>query len=455
MKIKRVPLGALNKNTKEYVYPKIANKTDEYICPECNRDVIFVNGTKNVSHFRHKMDNDPCNNYSGSCGETLLHMNAKLLIKTLINTHTSLTIQRTCNCCNNTEEYDITYNADIKANVEHRFIHNAEIKIADVAVVAGDNIHCIFEILNTHRTLEKNRPEPWFELNASDVICATDFYEPEQSLTFQCLRNVKCDDCIKKEKTLEYNKLRAIDILYSWLENEISPFSYSNFECDNEFVNHIEINKAVKKDNAYKIVDIVISYECHDRNDEIYLFDKYHIYLTYAPLPNMFLTYDTDYGTGVYNISIDWVLAQCNTPTIISYFKCFDVYSYDVEEPGNPYLYVIKDNYSNNIYTFDEDDKLVDEIWCFLCGEDCELRLMQTNIMHKRICKSCDFRTNKILNYIDINFKEKDEIKLLGCKWDSNVKLWYIEKCNPNYDYVMSIWSSTYKGFGWKTHNRC
>ncbi len=34
-------LGAINKITKEYIYPKIANKDDQYICPECNKDVIL------------------------------------------------------------------------------------------------------------------------------------------------------------------------------------------------------------------------------------------------------------------------------------------------------------------------------------------------------------------------------------------------------------------------------
>ena len=30
-------IGAINKLTGDYVYPKIANKKDEYICPECNK----------------------------------------------------------------------------------------------------------------------------------------------------------------------------------------------------------------------------------------------------------------------------------------------------------------------------------------------------------------------------------------------------------------------------------
>jgi hypothetical protein len=33
-------LGAINKVTSEYVYPKIANKKDEYICPDCNKESL-------------------------------------------------------------------------------------------------------------------------------------------------------------------------------------------------------------------------------------------------------------------------------------------------------------------------------------------------------------------------------------------------------------------------------
>ena len=37
-------MGAINKITGEYVYPKIANKNDKYACQDCGKDVIFVNG---------------------------------------------------------------------------------------------------------------------------------------------------------------------------------------------------------------------------------------------------------------------------------------------------------------------------------------------------------------------------------------------------------------------------
>jgi len=44
-------LGTINKLTDKYVYPKIANKKDEYICPECNKDLILVQGDIRVHHF--------------------------------------------------------------------------------------------------------------------------------------------------------------------------------------------------------------------------------------------------------------------------------------------------------------------------------------------------------------------------------------------------------------------
>ena len=37
-----IPLGAINKKTREYVYPKNANKKDEYCCPECDKDLIYT-----------------------------------------------------------------------------------------------------------------------------------------------------------------------------------------------------------------------------------------------------------------------------------------------------------------------------------------------------------------------------------------------------------------------------
>ena len=73
-------LGAINKITGEYVYPKIANKKDEYVCPECNKELILCQGEVRVPYFRHKVDVNPCHPT-----ESQIHKNAKMLLKTMKN----------------------------------------------------------------------------------------------------------------------------------------------------------------------------------------------------------------------------------------------------------------------------------------------------------------------------------------------------------------------------------
>ena len=92
-------LGAINKLTGEYVYPKIANKKDEYICPECNKDLILCQGEIRVHHFRHKVDSiNPCHHYSNPT-ETQIHKDAKILLKNLFERKIPISFLRNCCCC--------------------------------------------------------------------------------------------------------------------------------------------------------------------------------------------------------------------------------------------------------------------------------------------------------------------------------------------------------------------
>jgi competence CoiA-like predicted nuclease len=64
-------LGAINKITGRYASPRIANKKDQYICPDCNKDLILCQGKIRTPHFRHKIDaNKPCHYYSSNPGES-------------------------------------------------------------------------------------------------------------------------------------------------------------------------------------------------------------------------------------------------------------------------------------------------------------------------------------------------------------------------------------------------
>jgi competence CoiA-like predicted nuclease len=193
-------LGAINKHTGEYIYPKIANKKDEYICPECNKDLILCQGEIRIHHFRHKVDSvNPCHHYSNP-SETQLHKDAKILLKHLLERKNPISFIRNCCCCKKNEEFEIpeiSENSVIK--LEYRFEYNG-IKIADVAYIDDDELLCIFEICNTHKTCSENRPEPWFEIKAETLIkIAND--NSLTSLLIPCIRCEKCEVCIETENT--------------------------------------------------------------------------------------------------------------------------------------------------------------------------------------------------------------------------------------------------------------
>jgi competence CoiA-like predicted nuclease len=191
-------LGAINKQTNEYVYPKIANKKDEYICLECNKDLVLCQGEIRVHHFRHKVDSiNPCHHYSNPT-ETQIHKDAKMLIKTLLERKISISLIRNCCCCKKNETFQIPeIDESSVIKLEYRFEYNG-LKIADVAYIDDNDLLCIFEICNTHKTSSENRPEPWFEVNAKTLIkIAND--NSLTSLEIPCIRYEKCDNCIETE----------------------------------------------------------------------------------------------------------------------------------------------------------------------------------------------------------------------------------------------------------------
>ena len=46
-------MGAINIDTEDYEYPKIANKSNKYKCPFCDKKVMFRNGKIKQPHFAH------------------------------------------------------------------------------------------------------------------------------------------------------------------------------------------------------------------------------------------------------------------------------------------------------------------------------------------------------------------------------------------------------------------
>ena len=162
-------LWAINKNTKQYYYLNIGNKKDKYICPDCNKDVIFKNDNIRIYHFAHARSDNPCNHYI-KLSETQIHKNAKYLIKSLLENKIKLSFIRKCINCKNNNEIKIPQVTELSQIYnEYRFEYNG-LKIIDVAHIIDDIIICIFEICNTHKTNDENRSEPLFEIDALTIL---------------------------------------------------------------------------------------------------------------------------------------------------------------------------------------------------------------------------------------------------------------------------------------------
>ncbi len=199
-------MGAINKNTNDYEYPRIANRSNKYKCPFCEKDVIFRNGKIKQPHFAHYKSENPCHYYDRP-NETQIHKDAKMLMKSLLDNKKNICILRNCdqaNCnCKNNVRYCILnddYSENTHAVIEHRFNYNNSIRSADVALVDSYAIKFIFEICYKNKTKEENRPEPWFEINAEDLISkinSGESIDEDGNVNIECIRNYRCDKCIE------------------------------------------------------------------------------------------------------------------------------------------------------------------------------------------------------------------------------------------------------------------
>jgi uncharacterized protein YkuJ len=262
-------LGAINKITKEYVYPKIANKKDKYICLVCNTDLILCQGQVRIYHFRHKIDNVNICNYYNNPTESQIHKDAKLLMKKILEMKIPIIITRKCTYCNIIEEFkipEIAINSNIQ--LEYRFEYNG-LKIADVAYVNNNNISYIFEIYNNHKTCDENRPEPWFEIDAKTLIhMVNDIYLT--SLKIPCIRSKKCNICIDKKIYLikEKNK-KHILFFTEKLKNATLFNQKKKIKCILELLhNNVIINNISEVEERTEFYYIKITHTIINQNLE-------------------------------------------------------------------------------------------------------------------------------------------------------------------------------------------
>jgi hypothetical protein len=225
-----ISFGAINKQTGEYVYPKIANKKDKYVCTDCSKDLILCQGKIIPPYFRHLPNKvNPCNRYNrySNPTETQIHKECKMIMKYLLEHKIPISFSRNCCSCKKISSLKcpkITETSKIK--LEYRFNYNGA-KIADVAHVDNGDILCIFEICNTHKTCSENRPEPWFEVDAETLIESVN--NNLSQIKIPCIRCEKCNDCIETEKIKINNLIFNRNKNTRYLTREInSDEDYSN-----------------------------------------------------------------------------------------------------------------------------------------------------------------------------------------------------------------------------------
>jgi hypothetical protein len=212
-------LGSLNKITGEYVYPRIANKKDNYICPHCNKDIILCKGKIVAPYFRHKVDSiNPCYYYDKP-SESQIHKDAKMLMKKILENKTPIQIIRKCISCTNDIEINLPEIKDGSLiSIEYRFQYNDNTRIADVAHTFNNEIQSIYEICYKHQTSNENRPEPWVEINAISLInIANENINQNNLLKIKCIRTHQTCNCcvdleIEKQKNIEIKRLKYIEI---------------------------------------------------------------------------------------------------------------------------------------------------------------------------------------------------------------------------------------------------
>jgi hypothetical protein len=263
-------LGAINKKSGEYVYPKIASKNDEYICPDCKRDLVLCKGEQRIDYFRHYNEKvNPCNLYNNP-SESQIHKDGKMLLKKLLETE-KLNFIRKCKCCKNKIILEIPeIKGDTIIELEKTFIYYGK-KIGDVVQLDNNNISCIYEIYYTHKTEEKNRPEPWFELDAIKLINKANNEKKSSILEIECIREDYCNNC---------NEERLKSLMKKDLEKYIRiTLGQKIFYCDKDNIFYDEKDRKIgigvkkKKINGYQEKVIMLNYDEDNVKDYIEVID--------------------------------------------------------------------------------------------------------------------------------------------------------------------------------------
>ena len=256
-------MGAINKLTNKYEYPKIAEKNNKYMCPDCKNDVILKKGNIRIHHFAHYKSDNPCMYYERP-GESEIHKDAKMALKTILEKDTNINFMRKCVGCNNTHTHNIEKsNEHTSIHIEYPFTFKESRKKADIACVDGDSIKYIFEICYKNKTSPENRPEPWFEINAEKLLYDINNQDiNDNTIYINCIRSENCNNClveiqrIKQMIEMEDKRLKQIKEQQLLETKRIEQNKQKHRELYKKMLaEHKRCSKCKSYERCYKCVD--------------------------------------------------------------------------------------------------------------------------------------------------------------------------------------------------------
>ena len=440
---KILSLGAINKLTGEYVYPKIANKIDEYICSECGKDLILCQGNIRAHHFRHKADTIvPCHHYSNP-GESQIHKHAKLLFKTLLESKIHIEFVRSCSECKKNEEYEIPETSETSViKMEYRFEFNGP-KVADVAYIDNDEIVCIFEICNTHTTSSENRPEPWFEIDAETLIrTAND--NKLSSLQIPCIRSEKCEECLEIENSNlkvhnieKYVRLKLGQTIFPTprrkkCENPSVCLQLLEFTTtildDCEVCDNCKYNEWLHQ--AWKEVHLRIDFDAQENVTK----NKKILDLFRTDFANKHVVIHTHKGSAV-----AYIISDSNYKKYDYWKECLGKrwslemrfpteHIIDITRKGTIEIIIELIEYCRRIGQEKRQPQYSDDAAGDENDDDWVIEWYDNN--QKTVTKNTRYLIRQLdrekIVYLNVEFSQKDIIKKMGGKWNKEHKLWYI-----------------------------
>jgi hypothetical protein len=176
-----------------------------------------------------------------------------------------------------------TFSDKFRVELEYGFNYNGK-RMADVALLKGDKIICIFEICNTHKTAEENRPEPWFEIDANKLIKDYNDNKKEEIMMIECIRDYCCVEC----KEMEYKKM--IDVFCANIDLNYIKDKLLCIKCHQKCtLNHHRYftlqccNEKLEEKNPDYIDYFHICYKCLPIN-KYKNFDDVYKYIYFTPL---------------------------------------------------------------------------------------------------------------------------------------------------------------------------